>query len=193
MVSSAIYRYFPSRDHLLTALIIDAYNAIGDVGEAADAACERSDFAGRWRAVCHAVRSWALEHPHEYALVYGSPIPGYLAPQDTVGPASRITLRLAQVVLDAHDAGKLKEPFKASMTPVVAAAAAAEASRLRDLALPGVPDGAIIRALVAWSQLFGSLNFELFGRLEGIVESPEPLFAQAVLEMCAFVGISSPA
>ena len=84
MASSAIYRYFPSRDQLLTALIVDAYQAIGEATEAADAACERQDFVGRWRAGCHEVRHWALANPHEYALVYGSPVPGYHAPQDTI-------------------------------------------------------------------------------------------------------------
>ena len=86
MVSSAIYRYFPSRDDLLTALIIDGYNAIGEAAEQADAGCPAGDFAGRWRAVCQAIRDWALAHPHEYALVYGSPVPGYQAPEQTIGP-----------------------------------------------------------------------------------------------------------
>ena len=35
MVSSALYRYFPSRDDLLTVLIIDAYDALGEAAEAA--------------------------------------------------------------------------------------------------------------------------------------------------------------
>ena len=86
MVSSAIYRYFPSRDDLLTALIVDGYNAIGEVAEQADAACPAGEYTGRWLAVCRAVRDWALAHPHEYALVYGSPVPGYQAPQQTIGP-----------------------------------------------------------------------------------------------------------
>ena len=77
MVSSAIYRYFPSRDDLLTALIIDGYNAIGLAAEQADAACPPGDYTERWLAICRAVRDWALAHPHEYALVYGSPVPGY--------------------------------------------------------------------------------------------------------------------
>jgi len=71
MVSSAIYRYFPSRDDLLTALIVDGYNAIGEVAEQADAASPAGDYPGRWLAVGRAVRDWALAHPHEYALVYG--------------------------------------------------------------------------------------------------------------------------
>src|SRR5947207_15382093 len=71
MVSSAIYRYFPSRDDLLTALIIDGYNAVGAAVEAAEGAVPRLDFPGRWFATCRALRAWALAHPHEYALVYG--------------------------------------------------------------------------------------------------------------------------
>src|ERR1043166_4451027 len=85
MVSSAVYRYFPSRDDLLTALIIDGYNAIGAAVERADGACRRDDPHGRGLAACRAVRDWALAHPHEYSLVYGSPVPGYRAPEQTIG------------------------------------------------------------------------------------------------------------
>src|SRR5258705_679399 len=77
MVSSAIYRYFPSRDELLTALIVDAFDAVGLAAERADASRDADDIRGRWLAVATAVRRWALDHPHQYALVYGSPVPGY--------------------------------------------------------------------------------------------------------------------
>src|SRR4051812_14415371 len=83
MVSSAIYRYFPSRDDLLTALILDAYNALGETAEKAVSAVPADAHATRWLAVASSVRGWAVEHPHEYALIYGSPVPGYRAPEDT--------------------------------------------------------------------------------------------------------------
>jgi AcrR family transcriptional regulator len=86
MVSSAVYRYFPSRDDLLTALIIDGYNALGSAAGDADAACRATT---RRLVACRAVRDWALAHPHEYSLVYGSPVPGYQAPEQTAGPATR--------------------------------------------------------------------------------------------------------
>src|SRR5947207_27591 len=89
IVSSALYRYFAGRDDLLTALIIDAYNALGEAVEQADAAVARTDLRGRWLAACQGVRDWALANPPEYALIYGSPVPGYKAPQDTIAPASR--------------------------------------------------------------------------------------------------------
>src|SRR5712691_13556716 len=66
MVSSAIYRYFPSRDDLLTALIIDGYNAVGEAAETAAGSCPPDDYPGRWLAICRAIRAWALAHSSEY-------------------------------------------------------------------------------------------------------------------------------
>jgi Tetracyclin repressor-like, C-terminal domain len=128
------------------------------------AAYERGDFAGRWRAACHGVRGWALEHPHEYALLYGSPVPGYRAPQDTTGPASWVTLVFADVVRDAAASGALGNPFVPERAPALSKPASAEASRVGSITFPGVPDDAVVRALTAWTQLFGFVSFELFGR-----------------------------
>ena len=97
MASSAVYRYFPSRDELLTALIVDAYESIAVAASTADAASLAAghDHGTRWVTVCRAVRAWALAHPREWALVYGTPIAGYAAPVDTVEPATRIARVLA--------------------------------------------------------------------------------------------------
>jgi len=189
MVSSGIYRYFKSRDELLTALIVDAYEAIASAVETADGRCERTDFAGRWSACCHAVRAWALAHPHEYALIYGSPVPGYNAPKETAPPASRVPLTLVAVIHDAAEAGKLRRPVAAEMSPTLSKSAAIEAARLEAIGFNGVSDDAIIRSLAAWTQLFGAVNFEVFGRLSDIIEDADAVFDQSVREMSAFVGI----
>jgi AcrR family transcriptional regulator len=192
MVSSGIYRYFKSRDELLTALIIDAYDALGAAVEAADEGCERLDFAGRWRACCCGVREWALQHPHEYALIFGSPVPGYRAPEDTISPASRVTMALVAVIRDAAAAGALRPPFAPDMTPVLSKAAATEARHIQARGLVGVPDDAIVRSVIAWTHLFGAVSFELFGRYVDIVEDVDSMFEQAVTDMTAIVGIVSP-
>src|SRR6266851_667455 len=95
---------FSSRDELLTRLIIDAYDSLGAAAEAREATVDRNDLAGRFTAICEAVRAWALAHPNEYALIYGSPVPGYVAPADTVQPATRVTALLLRIIVDATGA-----------------------------------------------------------------------------------------
>lgn len=187
MVSSALYRYFPSRDDLLTALIVDAYNALGEVAEAADAACPQDRFGERWLTVCRAVRRWALEHPHEYALVYGSPVPGYDAPDErTVGPASRGPAVLARVMSDAARAGALRDPAPA---PPLPPGLAATAARLQATMMAGAQEDTVIRGLMAWTYLFGAVSFELFGHYENVVTDYAQFFEYAVRRMWEFVGL----
>jgi AcrR family transcriptional regulator len=191
MASSAIYRYFPSRDDLLTALIVDAYDAIGAAAEAADAACPAGDFGGRWRAVGLAVRAWALASPHEYALVYGSPVPGYRAPEDTIGPASRVTLVMAGLVDGAARAGVLT-PADGPGLPPLDAALRHESRRMADVAFPHASAEVVVRAVIAWTQLFGMISFELFGHFHSVVDDVAPMFERALLETGRLVGFAPP-
>ncbi|HLN15284.1 MAG TPA: TetR/AcrR family transcriptional regulator [Acidimicrobiales bacterium] len=186
LVSSAVYRYFPSRDDLITALLVDAYNDIGRAAEEALAATPADDPAARWRAVTRAIRHWALAHRHEYALLYGSPVPGYRAPELTIGPASRVTGALASVVADAARAGDLTA---GSPAPALPPALRDELVRVADVALPGSPPDVVFRALVAWTQVFGLVSFELFGHLENVVEDRVTFFDRATAAMAGFVGL----
>ena len=192
MSSSAIYRYFPSRDDLLTALIVDAYDAVGEAAEEADAGCPRGDYGGRWRAVGRAVRRWSLDNPHEYALVYGSPVPGYRAPEDTVGPASRVTLVLARLVDDAVRAGVLARDAAADDLPPLDEDGRNALRTLVDLAFPEVPDVVAVRAVATWTQLFGMISFELFGHFHKVIDDVDVVFDRTLLEMGRLVGFPPP-
>ncbi|MBY8882506.1 TetR/AcrR family transcriptional regulator [Actinacidiphila acidipaludis] len=189
MVSSALYRYFPSRDELFTALIIDAYDAIGAAAEEALAATAGEPPADRWTAVCRAARDWAIAHPHEYGLVYGSPVPGYSAPQDTVVPASRVGLALVAVVRDAQRDGLLGPPQGRPLAEPVRTDAAHLASELA----PDLPIPTIAALVAAWAQVFGIVSFEVFGQFNGVVEARGPFFDQAAGALGAQVGLPTPA
>ena len=200
MVSSALYRYFPSRDDLLTALIIDAYDSIGEAAEAAAAANGAVKGTGGprsgWRAVCHAVRDWARANPHEYALIYGSPVPGYRAPRDTVAPAARVPLVLGQLVRDscaaqaASAAGTAAAPPAAPPVPPLPALLAAQAAIVAGAIAPGVPEPLIVRVLIAWTQLFGMISFELFGQFVGSADPADDFFGYAIEQMIAYIPIA---
>jgi AcrR family transcriptional regulator len=187
MVSSAVYRYFPSRDDLLTALIIDSYDALGAAVERADARAVRDDHAGRWAVACRAIRGWAVANPHEYALLYGSPVPGYRAPQDTIPAATRVSAVLAGIVRDAVAAGAVGQPASAIQLP---GGFAADAARLRDALMDGVPDGLVARSLLAWTAVFGMVSFELFGHLNNVVTDYAEAFDHQMRELAGFVGLT---
>jgi AcrR family transcriptional regulator len=183
MVSSALYRYFASRDDLLTALIIDAYDSLGESAEHAHAAVAQAGPTERWVAVCEAARGWALAHPHEYALIYGSPIPGYAAPQATVPAASRVGLLLIGIVRDAHRGpGLTGLALSAELRP--------EAERMAADLAPDLPPEAATALVAAWAQLFGLIGFELFGQFNRVVEDREQFFRHAVTQLARGVGLA---
>jgi AcrR family transcriptional regulator len=183
MASSAVYRYFPSRDDLLTRLIIDGYDALGAAAEAADrpSAAPRE----RWLVVCRAVRDWARAHPHEYALLYGSPVPGYEAPRDTVPAASRVGLVLGRILGDAARAGALPEATGERDAALISD----EAVDVLGGAHPAVDEAVRVRALLAWSALYGTISFELFGHFVGSVLDGDRYFDRAMGELATLIGL----
>jgi AcrR family transcriptional regulator len=187
MVSSALYRYFPSRDDLLTALIVDAYNAMGEAAESADAAVtDRRGYPDRWLATARAVRDWALHHPHEYALIYGSPVPGYAAPPDTIAPATRVVAVLGAILADAHRDGTLSQP---KQTVRLTAALRAELRAVCDAIGPGVDERLMARGMMAWIELLGSVSFELFGQYNNVFDERSAWFEYQMRSMVRFIGI----
>ncbi len=173
MVSSALYRYFASRDALLTALIVDAFDAVGAVAEQVEADLPPdSGFTRRWLALGTGVRAWAVEQPHDYALIYGSPVPGYQAPADTVDPAARVSLVALRLVADGVAAAEIDPTAAGSMPRSVHA----EMAALRDGVGLAIPDDVLARTLLAWSAVLGAISYELFGHLHGIVADHAPYF-----------------
>ncbi|MGQ4599075.1 WHG domain-containing protein [Nocardia sp. R6R-6] len=183
IVASALYRYFPSRDDLLTALIMEAYQALADTADTADATSSGADPRTRWLAVCHSVRDWALAHPAEYGLLYGSPVPGYDAPDDTVAPAAAVVFRL--VAIAQAGAKELTPPLP---TPLPAPVRA-DLRRLIEQQSSDLPEEVLDRVFVAWTHLFGLLNFEIFGRLDSTIEARAEYFTHHMSLMADLVGL----
>jgi AcrR family transcriptional regulator len=189
MVSSALYRYYASRDELLTALIIDAYNDLGQAVEAADASVtDRSQLRTRWLAATRAVRGWALANPAEYALLYGSPVPGYAAPADTIAAAARTPVVLARILADGFDAGQVAEAGFRSSVPIAESVCADLASTRRDIA-PELPEELLLAGMSGWIQMFGVISFELFGQFNNVINARAEFFDQQMELMADFMGL----
>lgn len=188
---SDVAAVFPHRDDLLTALIIDAYNASGAAMERADqAARDAGAPAGaRLLAAARALRQWSFDHTAEFTLIYGSPVPGYDAPQDTVPPASRTPAVLAGIVRSALEAGELTPPRRTVPGPPLL--------RPEAVALfggtPEAPFSDLIeRGIVLWSGLIGLLVFQVFSRTHDSVRDETAFFDFAVAVAAEGIGLEVP-
>ncbi|MGW4485783.1 TetR/AcrR family transcriptional regulator [Amycolatopsis sp. NPDC004368] len=181
--------FFADRDDLLTALIIDAYNTSGEAMEQADPGERETDPGARLLAVTRALRKWSLANPAEFALLYGTPVPGYAAPDTTVGPAARTPAALAAVLRAALAAGSLTPPSRPLPGPTLVTA---EAVALFG-GQPEAPYGDLLeRGIVLWSNLIGLLVFQVFSRTHDSVADQSAFFDYAVAVAAEAVGLAVP-
>lgn len=166
MVSSALYRYVANRDDLLTLLIVAAYTSLGDAVEQAHGAIPEDDLVGRWDAIAYGMRAWALAHPHEYALVYGSPVPDYAAPAErTTEPGTRVQVLLVRLLADATRTGRLAPADPDGRDAALAEQAVGPMVRGEFFDGSGVDARTLMAGLGAWSLVMGALSTELFEQL----------------------------
>ncbi|SDQ16030.1 TetR-like C-terminal domain-containing protein [Quadrisphaera sp. DSM 44207] len=139
-----------TRDELLTALVVEAYDGVGAAVEEGAAPARGRTVRARFVAACRALRAWAHEHPHQYALLHGSPGGGRgpeAAPSRPLAPA--LAEQAAQVAQVAEHLGEAVGPE------------------------------VLVRAVRVWTALHGLVSCELFGQLARTVDSADAPFAPA--------------
>ncbi|WP_229713076.1 TetR/AcrR family transcriptional regulator [Streptomyces fuscichromogenes] len=170
MSGPALYRYFGSRDELITELIRDTYRGLADTFRAA------ADSGAGIGGLAHALRRWALDDPQRYFLVYGTPVPGYQAPADITGIAQEIMAAL----LDVCAAAEPEAP------PSASAGFTAHLSQHREWAGGHpAPPGVLRRALAFWTRMHGVLSLELAGHFTGMGFDQDRLFDAEVAELAS--------
>lgn len=189
MTAPALYRYFPSRDDLVTALIVDAYNSLAEALESARAAHALDAHAARLRAAGTAYRNWALAHPQRYALIFGTPIPGYEAPAEITTPAAARSLNvLIEILAAAYAAGHLHPQGEFAALPGELAGRYRAFAESRGAELP--PE-VLHMALASWLRLHGLVSLELDGHFEALLGSADPLFEQLIDGLAGQFGLQS--
>jgi AcrR family transcriptional regulator len=189
MTAPALYRYFASRDDLVTALVVDAYDALADAMEAAVDAAGPGRHAERVRAAFGAFRDWGLAHPTEFALIFGSPIPGYVAPESTRPAGVRHTDLLSRLLADAWADGAL-DPARIDLETPPALARQVEAFQRRRGG-PALPAPVLAFGLSAWARLHGLVTLEVFGHLAPAIGDGAALFEQELDAIVAQSGLRS--
>jgi AcrR family transcriptional regulator len=178
----ALYRYYASRDELITALIVDAYDEMARAIEAGVAAVPAERHGSRLLAGLRGYRAWALANPGDFQLIFGNPIPGYVAPAEVTMPAARRGLAVLLGALQAaHTAGELRE-----LPPDAQPA----------MALPAIPGqlSAVAPAVLAygisgWARVHGLVMLELFNHIQPIVADTAALFEREARSLVRETGL----
>jgi AcrR family transcriptional regulator len=179
MSPAAVYRYFENRDALLADLVVDAYGDFADFLESRAAGGGTADET--LASVLGAARTWALEHPNEYRLIFQSRAGSGqdLAPGRTVPAATRSMLVVVRALAGAAPVG----------APEPGARAARQAGQTLDDAvrawgahagLDAYPPLVLRLALASWTRLHGVISLELGGHLGAAGLDPGVLYAAEV-------------
>jgi AcrR family transcriptional regulator len=183
---SALYRYFPSQSDLVTELCVEAYDSLAAALAAARDAQAPGNHARRWLAVCHAYRRWSLDHTADFALVFGTPLPGYHAPAEVTAAAAGRAMRVAADVYAAAVQAGAADPGRAQVpiglkTGDLWAALAGDSAPAGEPALAGI-------VLTAWASLLGYLVTEIFGSLTALISDTDALYQAHVRAVTLGMG-----
>jgi AcrR family transcriptional regulator len=162
----ALYRYFASRDQLLTELVIDAYHDLADALANASRA-SGSDPWARLEGLARAYRSWALAQPHRYRLLFGPPLPGYDAHAERLVDASQGAMNQLLGILRELDDGTTEAPAEPLASQLAAWAQPQD---------PAIDPAAALRAVLIWSHLHGIVSLEIAGNFASMGIDPAQLF-----------------
>lgn len=150
----ALYRYFASRDELLTELVIDAYHDLAHALSDAARHAQGTQPRAQLEDLARAYRSWALAQPHRYRLLFGPPLPGYDAHAQRLVEAAQASMN---VLL-----GVLREAGGPTATPP-AEPLASQLLALERTRGPGIDAAMVLRAIIIWSHLHGLVSLEIAG------------------------------
>jgi AcrR family transcriptional regulator len=183
----ALYRYFPSLDALITDLILDGFNALADALEQARDALAGASLYAQMEAVMLAYRAWALDHPVDFQLIYGNPIPGYAAPGEITVPAAQRTLVVIVGLMAAALAqGELiPDPGYEVVPPEIEA----HLQHLVERDGYDVPVLALYLSIVGWPVIHGLIMLELFDHLPPVVGNPDAFYRVQIRDLFRKLGL----
>lgn len=183
MTPPALYRYYADRDELLTALITDAYDDLGERVAASRGTTDEADIGGRWLAAAEAYRSWARHEPEQFALILGMPVPGYAADEEgpTTEAAKRAMSQLSALFVEAAQRGQLREPMIQDVDASLLTCADDKHPELN-----GVLSAASFQAMLqAWASLHGFTSLEAYGHLDWLGEEARDALFRSQVELIA--------
>jgi AcrR family transcriptional regulator len=192
----ALYRYFADRDELLTAVIADAYDDLGDAVATARDALPEQDIPGRFMAIAQAYRAWASREPERFALIFGLPVRGYVAPEEgpTTEAARRAMAQLKSIFFEAAQRGRLRKPLVREVGAALRECAHHESEGVEPVGDVEIPDENFQAMLHVWTGLHGFICLETYGHFDWLgKDAVDELFLGQVQLVAKIAGLPAPA
>lgn len=192
MTAPALYRYFPSREDLVVHLIADLYDELADAMAAARDAGDPRDTPSRLSAACRAFRRWAVTHPREFGLLFGSPMPGVEVDRSgaTPNPAHAAGERFGAVFAELVGQIYLARPFPVPAEEDIDPLLRQELTEWCTSFPVPLPIGVAQVFLSCWIRLYGMVAMEVFGHLKFAVADAEPVFEVELLDLAGTLGVA---
>jgi len=182
IAAPSIYHYYPNRDELVTALILDAFTSLAESQQDSIDSLPQDDSPTLLTSLGLAYRQWAISQPQRYQLVFGTPIPGYAAPEElTLPAASAAFVPLIGVLQSALSSGKLRVERLVPLSPTLKSMLAAwhDAQGSADIEV-------LYMALVFWSRIHGLLMFEINGQYPSFITDAGEVYAREINQIIKF-------
>jgi len=180
ITAPAIYNYFPSRDDLVTALIVDAFTSLGDSQKSAIEAIPATQLEARFSALGLAYRDWAIQYEQRYQLIFGTPIPGYVAPAEATLPAAAWALvPLIESIQALYETEKLRVENLPKLTPVLRSMLEAWREFVEKSGMQ-IHIEVLYLAYVIWSRVHGLVTLELGHQSPSFITDPGEIFRREI-------------
>jgi AcrR family transcriptional regulator len=190
---SGLYRYFPSHEDLVAALVVDAQERLADhlvAARAPTAVAGSDDAAARLTRVCMAFRAWAADNRQEFALVFTTaPAPAH---GDGAPPLSRYATVFAESFFELWATRPFAVPDPGSLPPLLVEQLQTYSAALRAIGAECLPLGAVYVFLRCWVQLFGLVALDTHGHLAFCLTDAEPFFQAGLEELAQVLGLGGP-
>jgi AcrR family transcriptional regulator len=200
MTAPALYRYFASHEELIQHVIADIFTELADYTEEAVTLAGESATAGpaaatqptvtNLLAASKAFRSWAIDHPAEFGLVFGTPLPGVEMLHDD--PLGECGMRFGGIFLRLFDDLWRIRPFSIQADDEIGPSLRPQLARYRDLLGTDLPLGVLETFLRCWVLLYGTVSLEVFGHLKFALDDSEPMFELMLTDLAAMIGFEYP-
>ena len=187
----ALYRYFPSHDALISALIADLYDELTAALMSLQATEPDPDLGERLFLLANGLRDWGLAHPAEFTLLFGTAVPSPEADDHDETPGHQAAMRFGSVfkelVAEIWHWKPFPYPPDEALGPALVEQLTQESEQFH-----GMPPGAIYLALTYWTRLYGLICMEIFGQLHWVLPDAAAYFEAQLYEIGQALGLECP-